>query len=44
MSRINETGYIGCHETCRCKCRLNASIFNNKQRWNKINTDVKLKD
>ena len=22
------------HETCKCKCRLDASIFNNKERWN----------
>ena len=23
------------HETCKCKCRLGASVCNNKQRWNK---------
>ena len=23
------------HKTCKCKCRLNASVCNNKQRWNK---------
>ena len=22
------------HETCKCKCRLDASVSNNKQRWN----------
>ena len=22
------------HETCKCKCRLDASVCNNKQRWN----------
>ena len=22
------------HETCKYKCRLDASIFNNKERWN----------
>ena len=22
------------HETCKCKCRLHASVCNNKQRWN----------
>ena len=22
------------HETCKRKCRLDASILNNKQRWN----------
>ena len=34
MSRTNETRYIKWHETCKCKCRLNASVCNNKQRWN----------
>ena len=22
------------HKTCKCKCRLDASVCNNKQRWN----------
>ena len=22
------------HKTCKCKCRLDASFCNNKQRWN----------
>ena len=35
MSRTNETRYIGWHKTWRCKCRLDASVCNNKQRWNK---------
>ena len=34
MSRTNETRQIKWHETCKCKCRLDASVFNNKQRWN----------
>ena len=34
MSRTNETRYIKWHETCKCKCRLDASVCNNKQRWN----------
>ena len=32
MSRTNETRHIKWHETCKCKCRLDASICNNKQR------------
>ena len=32
-SRTNETRHINCHEKCKCKCRLNASVCNNKQRW-----------
>ena len=23
------------HETCKCKCRVDANVCNNKQRWNK---------
>ena len=34
LSRTNETRYIKWHETCKCKCRLEASVCNNKQRWN----------
>ena len=34
MSITNETRHIEWHETCKCKCRLDASVFNNKQRWN----------
>ena len=34
MSRTNETRHIKWHETCKCKCRLDASICNNKQCWN----------
>ena len=26
---------IELHETCKCKCRLDARLCNNKQRWNK---------
>ena len=34
MSRTNETRHIKWHKTCKCKCKLDASIYNNKQRWN----------
>ena len=34
MSRTNETGYIEWHETCKCKCRLDLSVCNNKLSWN----------
>ena len=34
MSRTNETRHIKWHETCKCKCRLDASVCNNKLRWN----------
>ena len=35
MSRTNETRHIEWHKTCKCKCRLDASVCNNKQRYNK---------
>ena len=35
MSRTNKTRSIKSHETCKCICRLNKIICNNKQRWNK---------
>ena len=34
MSRTNETRHIKWHKTCKCKCRLDVSVCNNKQRWN----------
>ena len=34
MSRTNETRHINWHETCKCKCRLDAKVGNDKQRWN----------
>ena len=34
MSRTNETRHIKWHETCTFKCRLDASVCNNKQHWN----------
>ena len=34
MSRTNETRHIEWFEACRCKCRLDASVCNNKKRWN----------
>ena len=32
MSRANEARYVTWHKTY--KCRLDPSVFNNKQRWN----------
>ena len=34
ISRNNETRHIKWNETCKCKCRLDANVCNNKQRWN----------
>ena len=35
MSRTNETRFIAWHEACKCKCKLDEIVCNNKQRWNK---------
>ena len=35
MSRTNEKRHIKWHETCKYKCRLDANVCNNRQRWNK---------
>ena len=34
MSWSNQTKHIEWHETCKCKCKLNSSVCNNKQKWN----------
>ena len=35
MSKTNKTKQIKWHEPCKCICRLDKIICNNKQRWNK---------
>ena len=35
ISRTNETRYINWYESCKRKCRLDASLSDNKQRGNK---------
>ena len=32
-SGLNET-FLAQHQSCKCKCRLNESICNPKQKWN----------
>ena len=34
MSRTKELRHTEWHQTWKCKCRLDASVCNNKQRWN----------
>ena len=34
ITRTNETRQVSWHEICKRKCRLDASVRNNKQRWN----------
>ena len=35
MSWSNQIKQIKWHESCRCECRLDSIICNNKQKWNK---------
>ena len=44
MSRTNETRHIKWHETCKCKFRLDASVYNNKQHWNDDKCQCKCKE
>ena len=44
MSRANETRHIKWHETCKCKCRLDTIVCNNKQRWNKVKCRCECKE
>ena len=34
MSRTNETRHREWHKTCKCECKLDVIVCNNKQRWN----------
>ena len=43
MSRINKPRHIKGHETCKCKCRLDANICNNNVGI-MINTDMNAKN
>ena len=36
--------HIEWHETCKCKCRLDGSVCNNKQRWNDDKCSCKFKE
>ena len=44
MSRANETRHNKWHETCKCICRLDAIVCNNKQRWNNDKCRCKCKE
>ena len=35
MSRTNKAKNIEGHEPCKCKCRLDVIVCNDKQCWNK---------
>ena len=44
MLRTNERRHIKWHETCKCKCRLDASVCNNKQPRNNDKWRCKCKE
>ena len=44
MSRTNETRHVKSYESCKCKCRLNGSACNDKQRWNDDKSRCKCKE
>ena len=44
ISRTNETRHVSWHETCTCKCRLDASVGNDKQGWNNDKYRCKCKE
>ena len=35
MQRTNETSHIECNQNCKCRCRFDASVCNNKQHGDK---------
>ena len=44
MPRTDETRHIERHEKCKCKCRLDVSVCNNKQHWNEDKCRCKCKE
>ena len=44
MSRTNETRHIEWHKTCKCECRLDASVCKHKKDEMKTNADVNVKN
>ena len=34
MLNVNETRFFAQHQSYECKCRLNESVCNSKQKWN----------
>ena len=44
MSRTSEKGRTEWGKTCKCKCKLDASVCQNKQRWNEGKCRCKCKE
>ena len=41
---MKHVSYVSWHETCACKCILDASVFNHRQCCNDDNADVNVKN
>ena len=44
MSRVNEARFLVQHESCECKCALNETVFDLKQKWIMMNVCVSTKN
>ena len=44
MSGTNETRHIEWHKARKCKCKLDAGVCNNKQRWNNVKCRCECKE
>ena len=44
LARINETGKIICHETCKFVCRLTSAICSDRQEWNENKCECECKE
>ena len=44
MSRTNEMRHVKWHKTCKCKRRLDASVCNNRKRWNSYKCRCEFKE
>ena len=44
MSWSNQTKQIKWYESCKCECKLNSSVCNNKQIWNEDKCRCKCKE
>ena len=44
ISWSNQIKQIKWHESCKCQCRLNSIVCNNKQKWNKDKCSFECKE
>ena len=44
LSKTNETCNLSSHETCAFKFRLDASVYNDRQRWNSYKNRCECKE